>query len=113
MWKIYVIQALNCPDVLYVGITSKLIEERYEEHATLGHSRISKYIIENGGASQFTMKELHSGDTYWEGLEWERHFILELVPPFNTQHYWTEEIEAARKLRTKKYFIQRALRSRR
>jgi excinuclease UvrABC nuclease subunit len=72
--------------VLYVGITRKKLETRYYNHVSNGKSLISQYIRNNGGAQQYTIVEFHRVHKHWEGLEWERHLIMELDPPYNIHH---------------------------
>ena len=86
VYKIYGIYPLFGHDLLYVGITKKLLRKRYKEHVAYGRSLISQYISENGGGRQYTIVELHRVYELCEGLEWERHLIMELDPPYNVTH---------------------------
>jgi excinuclease UvrABC nuclease subunit len=86
VYKIYGIYPLFSNDVLYVGITKKLLRKRYKQHVAYRRSLISQYIRENGGARRYYIGELHRVYELYEGLEWERHLIMELDPPYNVRH---------------------------
>jgi len=72
-------------EVIYIGRTSKSLEERWWAHRNASSQPVNKYMLENGGFDKYSIESLKECETYMEYVEWESHLILEMDPICNVQ----------------------------
>jgi GIY-YIG catalytic domain len=83
--NIYGISNNETKEIIYVGRTSKSLEERWWAHTNASSQPVNKYMLENGGFSKYSIELLKDCETYMEYVEWESHLILEMNPVCNVQ----------------------------
>ena len=82
-FKVYVICKKDTKEIIYVGMTSTTLSDRWWWHTHHSSQYVKTYMEEHGGFDQFSIELLKECKTFSDLVEWESHFILEMEPKCN------------------------------
>ena len=114
-FKVYVICSKDTKEIIYVGMTSTSLSDRWWWHTHHSSQYVKTYMEEHGGFHQFSIELLKECETYSDLIEWESHFILEIEPKCNER--WHEvtiantryEVSSFGNLRNGEHIIKQTL----
>jgi len=88
-YTVYGIIHKESEELIYVGMTHMTLEKRWFYHTWIDDTKfiksipVKKYMINNGGFSEYMIKEISSCESLQELIEWETQLIQELDPICN------------------------------